>query len=43
MASFSVVNNVAAANAQANLVPTNMGLRTRPDAPVERPAHQQLR
>jgi len=28
MASFSVVNNVAAANAQANLVQTNMGLRT---------------
>src|SRR3954452_20910927 len=28
MASFSVVNNVAAANAQSNLVQTNMGLRT---------------
>jgi len=28
MASFSVVNNVAAANAQANLIQTNMGLRT---------------
>ena len=28
MASFSVVNNVAAANAQANLVQTNMGLKT---------------
>ena len=28
MASFSVVNNIAAANAQANLVETNMGLRT---------------
>jgi len=28
MASFSVVNNVAAANAQANLVQTNNGLRT---------------
>src|SRR5580765_2797281 len=28
MASFSVVNNVAAANAQANLVATNNGLRT---------------
>jgi len=28
MASFSVVNNVAAANAQANLVQTNQGLRT---------------
>jgi len=28
MASFSVVNNVDAANAQANLVQTNMGLRT---------------
>jgi flagellin len=28
MASFSVVNNVAAANAQANLVETNMGLKT---------------
>src|SRR6185295_10964071 len=28
MASFSVVNNVAAANAQTNLVQTNMGLRT---------------
>jgi flagellin len=28
MASFSVVNNVASANAQANLVQTNLGLRT---------------
>src|SRR5215470_14559772 len=28
MASFSVVNNVAAANAQANLVNTNIGLKT---------------
>jgi flagellin len=28
MASFSVVNNIASANAQANLVQTNMGLRT---------------
>ncbi len=28
MASFSVVNNIASANAQANLVNTNMGLRT---------------
>ncbi len=28
MASFSVVNNVAAANAQANLVQTNIGLQT---------------
>jgi flagellin len=28
MASFSVVNNVASANAQANLVQTNQGLRT---------------
>ena len=28
MASFSVVNNVAAANAQSNLVQTNQGLRT---------------
>jgi flagellin len=28
MASFSVVNNVAAANAQANLISTNMGLRS---------------
>lgn len=28
MASFSVVNNIAAANAQANLVETNLGLRT---------------
>jgi flagellin len=28
MASFSVVNNVAAANAQTNLVQTNMGLKT---------------
>jgi flagellin len=28
MASFSVVNNIAAANAQANLVSTNMGLKT---------------
>ena len=28
MASFSVVNNIAAANAQANLITTNMGLKT---------------
>ena len=28
MASFSVVNNIAAANAQANLINTNLGLRT---------------
>jgi flagellin len=28
MASFSVVNNIAAANAQSNLVQTNLGLRT---------------
>jgi len=28
MASFSVVNNIAAANAQANLVETNLGLRS---------------
>jgi flagellin len=28
MASFSVVNNIAAANAQANLVNTNLGLRS---------------
>ena len=28
MASFSVVNNIASANAQANLIQTNMGLRT---------------
>ena len=28
MASFSVVNNIAAANAQANLVGSNNGLRT---------------
>ena len=28
MASFSVVNNIAAVNAQANLIETNLGLRT---------------
>src|SRR4249920_2532723 len=28
MASFSVVNNIAAANAQANLINTNMGLKS---------------
>ena len=31
MASFSVVNNIAAANAQANLATTNIGLNKRSD------------
>ncbi len=42
MASFSVVNNIAAANAQANLATTNIGLQQGVEPAVERSPHQQL-
>ena len=42
MASFSVVNNIAAANAQANLISTNLGLRNALNR-LEGLSHQQLR
>ena len=43
MASFSVVSNISAVNAQANLSTTNIGLQQGADAPVERLPHQQRR
>ena len=42
MASFSVVNNIASVNAQANLTSTSLGLQQGSDPAVERLPHQQL-
>ena len=42
MASFSVVSNIAAPNAQANLYATQHRPAEGADAPVERPPHQQV-
>ena len=42
MASFSVVNNIASVNAQANLLGTNIGPEQGAEPPVERLPHQHV-